>query len=277
MYDLMRREARRQLQSFRFRHEYQYEVLKEAWRSTRTWTATKKRPKRLLVPYIGSGLNDLATGGLRNWGELVALIAKTAESLGSEHQVKRSGVTLPQQLELHLRAALEHPDRERRRSIRNSIVDAFRKVFGKEGEPSRFHKRLVEMFPVLVTTNYNQILEAAAGGWKSYDLTDPATYKKKLFPLKPKTILHLHGCWNPKEKQSHMDQIFWGVGDFTDKNHTRCLVLTEYQYHRLYNNRKGFQTVASQLFGTEHLMLFIGASLSSDESGVHAILTERRI
>lgn len=261
----MQEDIRSQLRALRISREYQYDELQRAWRNARE----SRNARPLLIPYIGSGLNNLVEGGLGSWGELVRLIAQRGGPLGSAHQIAVSQLSLPQQLEIHLRKALA----ERRRG---DVVQSFRDVFSVIQTPSTLHRRIMEMFPAVITTNYNCLLEAAAPAAESIDLTDPAINLGDIVTLAGRRVLHLHGKWYPDELTLHDAQIFWGVGEGPAPD-SRCLVLTEYQYHRLYRARADFRNRVQRLFETDHLMLFLGASLARDEADIHALLTDRRL
>lgn len=273
MYSLMYNEVKKQLTSLQKDHKQQYDEFKKAWHDTRVWKCTKQSKNnfdRILIPYIGSGINKLTNYGIDSWGELIKKISAISSPLGSEYQVRRSGLTLPQQLELLLRNVSE--------SQMGSIIEMFKEIFNQKVDVSELHKRLLRMFPTIVTTNYDQIIENAASNWKSYDLTDPNIELNQNFPFLKNIILHLHGLWDSENTKNIKKQIFWGVGGYNQKHDTPCLVLTEYQYHRLYNNSESFKKIVSKLFDPKKtLILFLGASLNNDESGIHAIFTERKI
>ncbi len=267
LYDLVLKDIERQFDRLQNEHESHYTVLKNAWRAAREWAVTGTRPSsrdHVLVPYVGSGLNRLAESGLGSWDDLVKEVAKQCPQLGSEHQIRRSGLTMPQQLEIYLRTATD-PEAS------GKIFEAFQTAFGPQGKPSAFHKRLVKMFPVLLTTNYNDLLAASDHSSRSVlDLTDPHCNPYLAVP----TICHLHGRWAPSAPRQELEQrIFAGVG-LNERDTRPCLVLTENQYHRLYSDQQ-FRGALTKILAPPHILLFLGASLANDEAGIHNILTAR--
>jgi sugar/nucleoside kinase (ribokinase family) len=267
LYDLILKDIELQLTELRNSHEPYYTVLKNAWLNARNWMATGIRPNfpnPILVPYIGSGLNRLAEGGIGSWEDLVKEVAQQCPRIGSEHQIRRSGLTMPQQLEIYLRKATDN-------AVRGRIFDAFQNAFERQGKPSTFHKRLAKMFPVLLTTNYNDLLAVCDRSRRSVvDLTDPNSNTDLAVP----TICHLHGRWVRGTPRHELEKtIFAGVG-LEERDTRSCLVLTEYQYHRLYSSEQ-FRESLEKILSPPHVLLFLGSSLSNDEGGIHNILTAR--
>lgn len=272
MYNVIQSEIDDQLQKLQTLRPLDYNALKDAWRAARKWGDVgehRSEDSPLLVPYIGSGLNRLAGNGLGSWQELVSEVEETCkgevEPLGTPHQIRRSGLTMPQQLEIYLgEAALN-------RSARRKVLNAFKKAFADQA-PSEFHRRLTKMFPVLLTTNYNNILAASDPSKKTVDLTIPKCSPDSDWP----TIFHLHGRWDSSLKREELgDRIFAGVG-LRKKPNGPCLVLTENQYHHLYADAD-YIGALQEILGPSHVLLFLGASLSNDEAGIHSILTARQL
>jgi sugar/nucleoside kinase (ribokinase family) len=268
LYDVVLKEIDRQLRRLHDENEAYYMTLKKAWCAAREWAATGRRPLQgtsVLMPYVGSGLNRLAEGGLGSWEELVKEVAKQCPSLGSEHQIRRSGLTMPQQLEIYLRTAATDTE------ARGNIFGAFQTAFATQGKPSTFHKRLAKMFPVLLTTNYNDLLTASDPSKKTViDLTAPDCNPNLTVP----SICHLHGRWASGMRREELEsRIFAGVG-LHEESARPCLVLTENQYHRLYSDPK-FRGALTKILAPPHVLLFLGASLATDEAGIHNILTAR--
>lgn len=224
-----------------------------------------------LVPFIGSGLNRLAEGGVNSWGALVSAIRDAVSSVSvpwSEHERRTAQLSYPEELELLL--SMVKPNKEARRLV----CKTFREMLGKPQRPSDVHERLVRLVPPSRETNYNRILEQAANdaatGHARFDLTDPTTQPGQPY-LSPGAIMHLHGVWPDSLEEGH---IFWGVGKEPVSDQGGFLVLTEHQYHRLYNQRVQFQRSVHRLFSDEHLLLFMGSGLGRDELGVHAYLRD---
>lgn len=271
MYDVVLKDIDRQLRRLHDEHEEYYIALRTAWCAAREWAATRRPPHQgasVLMPYVGSGLNRLAEGGLGSWEDLVKEVAKQCPRLGSEHQIHRSGLTMPQQLEIYLRTAAA------KNEARGNIFEAFRAAFAAQGEPSSFHKRLTQMFPVLLTTNYNDLLTASDPSKRRViDLTAPDCHPDLRVP----SICHLHGrWWAPRMRRKELEpRIFAGVG-LHEESARPCLVLTEYQYHRLYSDPQ-FRGALTKILAPPHVLLFLGASLAADEAGIHNILTARRL
>ena len=102
LYDLILKDIELQLGDLKNKHQPHYKVLEDAWRHARNWMATGIPPssrKPILVPYVGSGLNRLAEGGIGSWEDLVKEVAGQCQKIGSDHQIRRSGLTMPQQLD----------------------------------------------------------------------------------------------------------------------------------------------------------------------------------
>ena len=270
MYDLILDAIGTQFRRFHETHDQAYDDLKKAWCASKKWMSTRNRPlnESMLLPYIGSGLNGLAEGGVHSWGALVKEVAEqNPDELGTEHQVRRSGLTLPQQLEIHLR------ETNRNIAARANVLTAFQRAFDQPGKPSAFHKRLATSFPILLTTNYNSLLESADPlGRKVFDLTLPNCEPNLMKPC----ICYLHGRWIHGIKRKDLDpRIFSGVGIHEPLTRP-CLVLTENQYHRLYSE-PDFKGALESVLGPPNLLLFLGAGLTNDEAGIHNILTARRL
>jgi len=270
LYEILLTEIDIRLREIEDKFSTEYRKLKDAWRAARGWATTGESPSEetsIVVPYVGSGLNRLAEGGVGSWADLVKNVADLMpEKLGTEHQIHRSGLTMPQQLEIYLRQAATDRD------LPGNIFEAFEKAFGGQGSPSSFHKRLVSMFPVLLTTSYNDLLAASdPSNRKVFDVTDPSCGLDLTVP----SICHLHGRWaSDTSRKELQNRIFAGVG--SDKHSRPCLVLTENQYHRLYSDQQ-FRDALECILGSRHVLLFLGASLANDEAGIHNILTARRL
>lgn len=159
MHHLLRQEVKSQIRAFKLHHPLEYDLVKRAWNNARDWADTSVPPPAdvpILTPYVGSGLNRLAEGGLRSWDDLVKLLARHGAPLGDDHAISRSGLSMPEQLEMHLREAALDP--AKKAAIREELAAVMR----SPAEPTVFYKHLAVHFPILLTTNYNDLLSLSA-------------------------------------------------------------------------------------------------------------------
>ena len=263
IYEALKQDITEELEKLESGDSGAYKQLKESW--TSTTTDIKKESVRLLIPFIGSGLNAMIKGGPNSWIQLVKTVRETTKSPWTEHEVDTADLSKPQELESYF--AKYRNDC----GTKEKIFKAFKFAFDNKYSPNSFHKRLVELFPYIVTTNYDNILSSVNKAPKSFDLTDPETQPGDPFKY-PRAIIHLHGKWDTTlSSEEQKNQIFWGVGSGSILE-KKCLILTENQYHRLYSQSTRFQQAINRLFSNEHLLLFLGSGLSSDEFGIHHIL-----
>ncbi len=251
------------LERFETKQPEAYAALFKAW--NRTVNGTAYEGARRLIPLVGSGLNNMIPNGLGSWGALVKKIQDACNPRWHALEIERAKLNYPQRLELYLS---ECPATKR-----YQVATAFRDHFGKIGPKHGLHRRLLQLFPHIATTNYDLLLEAPGPGRPVFDLTDPEVLQRDPF-LRKSAILYLHGRWNSNE--SHKDQerrIFGGI-DFLEDHKAPLLVLSESQYHHLYAHRLHFQQSVRTLFASENLLLFVGLGLSSDESGIHTYLRD---
>lgn len=270
MYNQIKRQIRGQLAHLKTVFPDDYRALAKAWAATKRWTAGGEPPGAdgVLIPYVGSGLNSLAPDGVTSWKRLVELVATACGGMPSPYRVRRSGLSFPQQLEILLRRA--------QGTKQPAVRRAFQKAFDTGTQPSEFHRRLMRMFPILITTNYNTLLSDAdeAPGRPCYDLTDDAV-PLPTDPLQHRAVFHIHGVWDPNDDAHQEERLFAGVGRDSGGGQSR-LILSEHQYYRHYA-RHDFKRVVEQLLSRDSLLLFLGASLSNDEAGIHSVLTARAL
>jgi sugar/nucleoside kinase (ribokinase family) len=264
MRDNLLDDIRKALRDLQENSENAYTALENAWRRT---VLRQCENGRQLVPFVGSGLNALAVGGVKSWEALVNKVEIVAASRPwTRHQLETAGLTFPQRLELSLAACLCEKQKDQ-------VVDAFDQLFSGPETPSQLHKRLVQTFPHIVTTNYNHILSKAPNAPKTYDLTDPHADFSEGY-IQGSAIFHLHGVWEVDEPVHEKRNRIFRYVDPQDTSVGPVLVLTENQYHRQYANSGYFQRAVHHLFAGERLLLFIGSGLNADELGIHAYLRD---
>ena len=235
------------LNDFEKRYGEAYSDFRDAW--IRTVTKKETFGARRLIPFIGSGLNTFAVGGVMSWSKLVETISVImGQTPWSSHEFQKSGLGLTEKLQLMLSMCKE-PEK------RGQIIDAFENNFSKSGEPSDLHRRIISNFSHVATTNYNQILSAADVNRLVLDLTDLNDMARNPY-LEEQAIIHLHGYWRLAEsKEQKEDRIFRWVNP-RDDSLGPMLVLTETQYHKLYARSLDFQLALHELFSRENLCLF---------------------
>jgi len=266
MYKVLKHDITKELEKLEREHPEEYEQLKKSWILT-TKRKKKQEPTRLLIPFIGSGLDALAEGGISSWKQLVSSVKDAVSSPWSKHIIDTADLSKPQELESYLANCKDKKDAMKR------VHETFKKHFSIKYSPSSFHKRLIELFPYIITTNYDDIMSYVKDSPESFDLTDPKIESGDPFKLS-KAIIHLHGKWNKTlTSEQQINQIFWGVGPGPIKE-DRCLILTEHQYHRFYSQSTRFQQAINRVLSNEHLLLFLGSGLTRDEFGIHHILRD---
>ena len=242
-----------------------YDALEKSWRRTVARDTSQQAPR--LIPFIGAGLNRLVTGGISSWQDLITeVLVAVGDVPWSPHEFRTAPIGSPERLQLLLASCKEDKQKE-------DVTRVFQRLFSNSPSPSDLHVRLVELFPHIATTNYDQTLSAIVNAPKAYDLTN---HRCPVFEpyIQAGALLHLHGMWEQGESFAEkLDRIFRGVGPEDDLRGP-LLILTETQYHRLYSRSHRFQRAVARLFCRENLLLFLGAGLSSSEFGIQAYLRD---
>jgi sugar/nucleoside kinase (ribokinase family) len=268
MYDHIKNHIKEQLTQIKKDNSKNYMHLKEAWQSSRlNGTSSAIDSQKRMIPFIGSGLNNLTKGGIGSWDSLVKEIRNSVEFEEPFNVVQKSGLKLPQELDVFLDEGQRNP------KYRGKILTLFNEMFSKSIIPTNFHLRIYNLFPTLITLNYRNIYSSLKNSRNAIDLTDPTVAYDKI-SYNHEAIYHLHGLYKKNDSsETHKNQIFWGImGDHAQPH--KCLVLTEKQYHRLYLNDNEFQRKVEGVFHQDNYMLFLGVGLSPNEFGIHHILRE---
>lgn len=247
------------------------ETLRRAW--LRTVCGDREAGARQLVPFVGSGINALGQGGSASWRNLVAVVEGTIRPRSwTDYHVRAAQLSEPERLELALsRVALRDRD--------TVAAGVHKELCAVSPTPSRFHRELVRNFPCVVTTNYNDILLAAAEAEELTTSVLDATVDPDAAEayLQKSAIVHLHGRWPyapiGDDDGSYRERLFNGVGHDYDPGKP-CIVLTEGQYQQMYAQSSRFQRIVRRTFAADNLLLFIGSGLSASEFGVHAYLRD---
>lgn len=243
-----------------------------------------------MVPFVGSGLNSMATGRFLDWAELVRQVMTTAGLSAAEQRAfSSSDLLFPEQLELLLRRCVADQPRLEK------IVQAFDDAFSSSTiRPAALHERLVQSFPYLVTTNYNLILETAdrdiairdhRPAKALLDVTDvEPSHDRHIHPTS-RAIVHLHGVWARAKQgspQGHGDdrkeraaRITRGIGYGGPGG--PCLILTDHQYHRMYYHNAMFRRRLELIFSPASFFLFLGSGMSASEFTLHHIFRENQL
>lgn len=268
MWPDLRQSIRRQFNDLANRHPSIVDELSRAWKRTVLDEGNTLSGKRL-IPFVGSGLNVFA-GGVSSWSALIeALLEGASPSDINKRELIASSLGNSERLQILLAAAISTPEQRQR------ITHAFRTYFNPKLEPSALHRRLMERFPHVVTTNYNDLLERSLSAYPYVvDATDP-TAPEDLGLRESHTVIHLHGVWpratgDPSEQNR---RIFNHV--LPQDNVASMLVLTESQYHHLYD-RDEFGVMLENLFHHDSLVLFLGSGLTRDEFGLHSLFRMKR-
>lgn len=251
----------------------EYEELAKAWLRTVAGKRGTERTRKL-IPFIGSGLSGNPVHG---WTDLVKAIERVAPVDWTKHHWDSAALSYPQRLEILLARIGDQ--------AKESVAQAFEKMFNQTRQPTSLHQRLVRLFPRLATTNYNDLLSSVTDAPEAIDLTDRDSQGADEYRL-PRAIIHLHGLWPRNASlEEKVHRIFAGVGRESERVDHRepdalggpVLVLTENQYHRLYRHSWGFQRAVQRLFAGDHLLLFLGSGLTPAELGIQTHLRDLQL
>jgi len=270
-----------------FRSEFPdtYKELEAAWNANTTKKSVQGAKR--LIPFIGSDFDYFAISGTLNWPKLIEYAYEImGEELGyrhkvlwSKHELETTDLSDSEKLFILLSTLKDE-------NSKKMIVKKFDEFFTNL-KPSDLHKRIVNIFPHIITTNYHQILTQAGDAENLptvIDLTDPTFFtglkglsdldhqealkcvKERLFG-EEKTIIHLHGCYyaNEESEDRKISRIFSGIDPHGVSVPGPMLIFTKVQYHKMFQKEKEFKFASFGLFSEQNLLLFMGSGFPRNE------------